>query len=408
MHIMPKLIIDGVDVSRYFISCHAEQSANGTKDPGKYDLVLANVGGRFFGAFAPKSVEQTEQEQLGNWALSPKKKVSLQMVTSKQGCEQAGANESRSVATIFSGEIQKAEADELFVRIEGSCTEGGMTSYMKTDKTFTGWTNEEIVNWVLDQFGGIPQSKRHIYPVNNLPPDKTPELKGVFDFDTALYLLSQWAQSIYFFDENDDFWFVPAADNRGFTLLTGNILRGSMASNIVGYCNYVEVYGGSFKPLPFEDGSEAYDHNLIFAVAKAPDWEIQQWNGFVKAPPVYVPNLNQEECQKVADNLLQWYRQYQNVPSIRVVGKAPGLLSKVAYLPWNGSIPPIACDGKEEAEMGLVEGLVTRRVVDISADTGFITTLDVATNFMAAGVYAGNATNFKSDQSIQNAYQGVI
>jgi len=47
-------------------------------------------------------------------------------------------------------------------------------------------------------------------------------------------------------------------------------------------------------------------------------------------------------------------------------------------------------------------------VVDISADTGFVTTLDVATNFMAAGVYAGNATNFKSDQSIQNTYQGVI
>jgi hypothetical protein len=402
MHIMPELMIDGLDVSRYFLSCHAEQSANGAKDPGKYDLVLANVGGRFNGAFAPKAVEAVEQEQLGTWSLAPKKKVSLRMISTKWGCEETA----QSIVTIFSGEIQKAEADELFVRIEGSCTEGGMTSYIKTDKTFFGWTNTDIVNWILDQFGGI--TTRHIYPANDLPPDKTPELKGVFDFDTCLYLVAQWAQSIYFFDENDEFWFVPAADNRGFQDLTGNILRGSQANNLVGYCNWVEVYGGSYKPLPFEDGSEAYDHNLIFAIAKAPDLEIQQWNGFIKAPPVYYPNLNQEQCQVVADNLLQWYRQYKDVPSVRVVGKAPGLLSKVSFMPWNGSIPPIACDGAEEAELGLVEGLVTRRVVDISADTGFIATLDVATNFMQAGVYAGNATSFKSDPAIKNNYPGVI
>ena len=62
VHITPILILDGEDVSRYFLTSHSEQTANSAKDPGKYDLTLANVGGRFTGSFAPKNYEQLTEE----------------------------------------------------------------------------------------------------------------------------------------------------------------------------------------------------------------------------------------------------------------------------------------------------------------------------------------------------------
>ncbi len=314
MVLVPHLIIDGQDFSRYLLTTHCEQSANGSKDPGKYDLTLANVGGVFNGAFAPKPIEQTETEQLGNWDLAPKKKVSLQMIDIRQGCEEGEGN----TVTIFSGEIQKAEADDVYCRIEGSCTEGGMTSRIKPHTWPTGTPITKIVNDLLDDFGGIPASKRHIFPLNNKTDDITPELRDFLDFDTALYTVAWWANSIYFFDENDDFWFVPATDLRGFQDLTGYIIRGSSASNMVGYANHVDVYGGA----P-EDLSEIKTHKLIYAFAEAPDWEIQTY-GIVKAPPVVNPNISQARAQEIAKKLLEWYRQYKDVPTIKVVGKAPG------------------------------------------------------------------------------------
>jgi hypothetical protein len=64
VHITPILILDGEDVSRYFLTSHSEQTGNSSKDPGKYDVTLANVGGRFTGSFAPKSIEELSTFEL--------------------------------------------------------------------------------------------------------------------------------------------------------------------------------------------------------------------------------------------------------------------------------------------------------------------------------------------------------
>lgn len=406
MHITPKLIVDGKDVSRYFISAHCEQSGNSSKDPGKYDLVLANVGGRFFGAFAPRSLEQRIQEESGDFTIAPKRRVFLQMIVSKQGCE---GSTSKTI-TICSGEIQKAECDELYCRIEGSCSEGGMVSriypriYQKDIPVSTA------VNDLLDDFG--INTPRHIMPFNNQMIDLNTELMQSIDFDTALYELSCIAQSIYFFDENDEFWFVPATDFRGFSNLTGDLLQGGNASNMVGYCNHVDVFGGALG-----DVNERKPHRVIYAWAEAPEIEIEE-RGLVRAPLVTLPTADYATCKKVADNLLEWYRQYTDVPTIKVSGKAPGLLSKVAYRPWNGSLPPVNCDGVNGAEMSAVMGLVTRRIVDISAEIGFVTSLDVTPNFLGVNKPTGDeeVMNFYSnwreainlDPAIVNKYPGVL
>lgn len=407
MHITPILILDGQDVSRYLLTSHSEQTGNSSKDPGKYDITLANVGGRFTGSFAPKSIEEITEEELGNFETAPKKRVSLKLRLSKQGCDGSSSREIQ----IFSGEIQKAEADELFLKIEGSCSEGGMTARINPKIWPTGTPIKTIVNDLLDDFGY--EGTRHIYPAKNTTDDVNPTLDKGIDFDTALYTISCWAESIYFFDENDEFWFVPATDLRGFSNLTGSVLRGGNATNMVGYCNHVDVYGGS----P-EDLWEGKTHNLIHAWAEPDnDWEIQSY-GLLKAPPVVLPNADLAKCQEVADKLLEWYRQYKDVPTVKVVGKAPGLLSKVAYRPWNGSIPPIKCDGVEEAEMAPIMGLVTRRVVDISADGGFVSSLDVTTNFLGVNkpeadqeimnFYSLYRSELDDDPAVETQYPGVF
>ena len=435
MHIIPKLIIDGKDFSSYFISAHCEQTANSTKDPGKYDLVLANVGGRFFGAFAPKSIEEQIQEELGNFSLAPKKKFQLSITTNKRMRCIAGSattqehyhdedgtqvwymvpHPERTVSqdvtiVICSGEIQKCECDELYCRIEGSCSEGGMTSRIKPRIYQKEIPVSTAVNDLLDDFG--INTPRHIMPFNNQMIDLNTEFQSSIDFDTALYELSCIAQSIYFFDENDEFWFVPATDFRGFSNLTGDLLQGSNASNMVGYCNHVDVYGGAIDGI-----NSRKPHSVIYAWAEAPEIEIKE-RGLMRAPPVKLPTADYATCKKVADNLLEWYRQFTDVPTIKVSGKAPGLLSKVAYRPWNGSLPPVNCDGIKGAEMWPVLGLVTRRVVDISAETGFVTSLDVTPNFLGVNKPTGDeeVMNFYSkwreainlDPSIVNKYPGVV
>lgn len=390
LHVTPILILDGEDVSRYFISSHSEQTSNASKDPNKYDLVLANIGGRFLGSFAPKSYEDQTEEGLGDFELAPKHKVNLSVRVHGEDCD-AGVD--RTVV-IFNGEIQKAEADELFLKIEGSCLQGGMTSSVKFTHIWNKTTPiTQIVNDLLDDFG-ITDAVRYIYPAVPFPPDENPKLEEVMSFDTSMYEVSCWAESIYFFDENGDFWFIPATSRMGFSNLDGNILRGSNATNMVGYCNHVIVYPGTL-----DDGepiNTRQTHLTNPAEAFAPAVEIESY-GLLTAPPVTVHNASPQRAQEIADKLLEWYRQYKDVPTVKVVGKAPGLMSKVSYRPWNGSMPPISCLAGEEVDISPVMGIVSRRIVDISAEGGFVSTLDVTTNFL--GVNKPEA-----DQDMYNFY----
>jgi len=398
-HVKPIVILDGQDVSRYFVSCHSEQTANAQKDANKYDLVLANVGGHFFeeGSFAPKNYEQQTAESLGDFDLAPKHKVSVEVELTKTGCE-SGHNK----VTIFRGEIQKAIADELFVKIEGSCFQGGMTSRVHDEEEPAAsdqiypkrLTITDVVEDLLTKFG-IP-GPWHISPANNELKDQNPYIGKSIDFESAMNEVAAWAASIYYFDENNEFWFTGVTAKSGFSNLTGVLLRSSNASTMVGYCNHVDVYAGTIN-----DGdipNERYTHWTQLAEAEAPPEEIAAY-GVVTAPPVFLEDGDPAMAQRLADNLLEWYRQYRDVPTIKIVNKAPGLMSKVAYAPWNGSMPPTSCKGDKQAALGNVYGIVTRRVVDISAEAGFTCTLDVTTNFKGM-------PRLESEKDIWNWYGG--
>jgi hypothetical protein len=159
-------------------------------------------------------------------------------------------------------------------------------------------------------------------------------------------------------------------------------------------------------PTRYQPGSESYDHNAIHAQSEASTLGLERC-GVMKGAAVYLSNVPYELCQKVADNLPQWFRQYRDVPSIKVVGEAPGLLSKVSSLPWNGNPPPVNCGGLTGATMAPIKRRVTRRVIGLLADGGFTCQLDNATSFMAAGVYIpGGEINYY-DEAIARAQKEV-
>jgi hypothetical protein len=397
-HIRPIVALNGKDVSRYFISCHCEQTANAQKDANKYDLVLANVGGHFFesGSFAPKNYEQLTAEGSGDFDLAPKHTVSVEVEVSKKGCE-----EGSKTITIFHGEIQKAEADELFVRIEGSCFQGGMTSRIHDEAPAAQdqiypkrLTITAVVEDLLAKFG-IP-GPWHISPANDKLKDQNPYLGKSIDFEDAFNEVAAWASSIYYFDENNEFWFTGVVPKSGFSNLTGVLLRGTNASTMVGYCNHVDVYAGTLDDEGGHPPNERYTHWTQLASAEAPAEEIQAY-GVITAPPVFLEDGHIEMAKELAKNLLEWYRQYRDVPTIKVVNKAPGLMSKVAYAPWNGSMPRVSCIGDKQAGLGNVYGIVTRRVVDLSAESGFVCSLEVTTNFQGM-------PRLETEQEIWNYY----
>lgn len=402
VHIRPIVLLDGNDVSRYFISSHSEQTVTSSKDPGKYDLVLANVGGYFFkeGTFAPKSYTDITLEDAGQWDTAPKSKVSLEVEFSDGSCEYRAPQ----TIVIFRGEVQKAEADELFVKIEGSCTQGGMTcrlhapdlsdSYSEAldgkDPNATDWvwhkaegdTITSVVNDLLDAFG--IDGERFIEPAMDALPSENFVLYKANDFSTCFDTVASTSGSTYYFDENDDFHFEAVTATDGFSNLNGVILRGSNASNVVGYANHVDVYGGTIN-----DGdtiNERRTHHTVHAHWPEDEQSAEavaerKGRGIITAPPIVIPGATYEHCLEVAKNMYKWYLLNTDVPSIRIINKAPGLRSKVAYKPWNGNIPPVSCLGGDEAETDYVYGIVTRRIVDLSAESGFVCTLDITTNF---------------------------
>jgi hypothetical protein len=381
MTISPIMTIGGVDVSRFVLKVHSEQTSSIYKDPGKFDVDLANINGRFFGAFGITDPE--EGELIG---LNPNTVIDFKVRITTDDCRDSGSKEIQ----IFRGEAQHVNVDELTLSIQGGCSESGMTSTLKQHHTFPpGKTITFAVNALLDDFG-IPSNRRVVEPYNNQFPDKTPEFEVGLDFDNAFADMADQAQSIYFFDEMDVFHFIPATDIRGSVDVTGNILRGTSAKTMEAHCNFITVFGGVTELIkPEAPFSEIKSHALVIAEAK--DDESIEECGTMRAPIVYVPNCNQEECQKIADNLLTWYKQYQDNPTIKLSGRAPRLLSRVTYRPWNGAMTSSNCESSASAGTSSIVGFVIKRVVDFDANGGFTSQLDLATNPMDLGDATGLA-----------------
>jgi hypothetical protein len=357
MVLTPQLTIGGGDYSRYFLSCHCEQTSSDIKDDNKYDVTLANINGRLTGMFVPKT------------------KISLTVINQRRNCEEA----SDDPILIFNGEVQDVSANEIICKISGSCDQGGMTSGIEQEKRYPeNYTFTDIVNDILDMYGYT--GGRFIQPANDIPPQKNFIIYLSEDFNSAMQEVADYADSAWYWGENGTFYFVPPNMVFCDMGLTGYLLESQISQNMEGYCNVIRVIGGSPGPLPSEDGSENKSHKLIYAEAQEADFDDY---GVMNAPVMSVPHCNGELCQKIADNSKSWFLQFRDVTSVKVVGIAPFIHTKVDYVPYNGVLPSNDCDESAGSVPAGIEGMVTRRVVDFSSD-GLICTLDINTHFEGA------------------------
>jgi len=387
------LTIDGEDYHKLFMRSHSEQTTSASKDENKYDVTLANGGGSLFGKFKPKSI------------------IELSVDNIRATCEGTQTEHIH----IFTGEVQKVSCDEEECHIEGSCPQGGMVSALREPRTWTpGTTITECVKNLLRDFGvteiGVIQAANDVSTKHN------PEVKMTEDFNTAIKTLADESGVNWFFDEHGKFWFVPGSYVRAARDLTHHVLKGQTASNMMGVCTVVDVYGWS-QYTPDTPESNNFTHSQIHARKRADEADIielmQGENmlvnyGVLLAPPIVVPNCDQKTCENIAKNMLLWYLQFKDVPQVKVEGCAPVVQSAVAYSPFNGRSPPISCNGSEDAiGVAPIKGLVIKRVVDISPDIGIECTMDISTNYMGARLQTDVVKDPVQAAEIINPYKDV-
>jgi hypothetical protein len=368
MVLIPHLTIDGGDYSRYFLSCHAEQTTNDPKDENKYDVTLANINGRLTGKFVPKT------------------RITLTVTNRRHTCQGSTDEEIQ----IFDGEVQDVSADETTCKISGSCDQGGMASSIEESRSYEpGTPFSKIVEDILAMFG-YSGPNPVIKPVNEMVLNKNFQIFLSEGFNEAMQQVADESMSVWYWGEDGVFYFVSPYPSKGESeyppgfpvvademSLVGVQLESQVSQNMEGYCNVVRIIGGSPGPLPSEDGSENKSHRLIFA--EAPGVDLEDY-GTMIAPPILKPQCPQVLCDKISRNTLNWFLQFKNVATVKVVGKAPLLHSLVSYVPYNGNLPANDCEGGSEAVPAGVLGFVTRRVIDFSSD-GLVCTLNIATQF---------------------------
>jgi len=260
-----------------------------------------------------------------------------------------------------------------------------------------GTSTKKIVNDLLDKFGWTGGREIHI-AVETLP-RKEFCVKPEVDFLGAFEMLAEITGSWYFQDEFGTFWFRDPQAIDDAISLDGNLLNGSERTSLIGYCNVVQVIGGSVYSS-WEDGSEIPSQwPTIRAIVAAPAEELEA-AGIIMAPPVFIPEANYTQCKEIATNLLEFYRNKRDNCKPKVLGIVPRLGSIVYYTPRNGYLGAATCDSDEKVtegtKFGKVTGCVVKRIVDFSKD-GLICDLEVATRISVTSGYVPIGKGVKAE-----------
>ena len=373
--------IGGIDVSKYIISIHADQSVDLTMSPSKIDIELMNSRLRFRDKFAPTD------------------RITCTVIEEFRTCDSVIPLPMK----LFDGQVQLAYTDEIIAKIEASCDMGPMAGSLKENVTYKGTQSiEEIIkNLVGDRFGwpgGRDRVHVNVKKMTYLPIKELTFKQGT-DFLSALDELCSYTYSWYFADEHGDFWYQDPEAKTGAINLNGFVVKGDDRTNLQGYYNVVPAVGGSMHK-PQEPGAEIQSHQPeIRYTAIASDDELQR-NGILVAPPIYIPEADKETIKNAAENALYYYLQKSNVNKPKLWKIFPPLRALVSYSAFNAQPGKYGCSASEVDEPSdPIYGTVTHRVVDINSD-GLTCDLEVATGIGASGNPASgdDISNMTDDQ----------
>lgn len=355
------------DVSDFIESIRVDEHMT-FNESDRIEIVLINVNGMFTGAF------KTNDPMEGSVINRLTKCLQVKPVEMK----------------IFTGQVQKVSYNPKKVSIVGSCRMGTLTDFVARDYDSKKKKISQVVNDLLDmhdaQPGNLPFSERVIdITADSAFDHQWPVFKSSqVSYQTAITFLANRCGAIWYTDEEGVFYFVDPKAIKGAYDLDPWMLNPDETLSVVGHVNILKVIGSGVYP-PSSDFSYIESHKRFYAEARNDD-SISR-NGELVGPTLISPNLSSQAMADArAENLKEFFRLTENVAKPQLAGFVPPLLSFVKY--HAGVFTSARCantDPVGTVQPALVDGIVTRRVIEYSA-RGLIAELEVATSVPESGV----------------------
>lgn len=351
------IMIDGQNVSPHVISFSVQQSTENESDPGKIQVVLANVDQAYTTAFTPQ--------------------VSQFLIISSDFSMENGY---RLVAIGKVTDSVCPIGDE--VTVKGECDLGHLADRLPNDKDITaedgGGSCQKVLRKILDTHDTYINLKFECEdkPISDVTYEGDSTYQSVLD-DIRIRL-----GAVFYFDETNTLVFRDPRQITNYTDLDPFVSQPSQAKSIMGYCNAVTV--SAYDSLDNRDQEEIIDgkttpaHLCISANAPSidkgktfdtTDEDIVKYGKIVAAKIDAYNVHSMEEAFDMAEKYLEFYKQKKDtLTEVVVEGIVPPLQSLVKYTAFQ---PP---DNNDPPKTLL--GVVIEKKVEYSAE-GLTTTISL-------------------------------
>jgi hypothetical protein len=350
------IMIDGQNVSPHVISFSVQQSTENESDPGKIQVVLANVDQAYTTAFTPQVSQLlivcSDFETSNGYRL-----VAIGKVTD-------------TVCPI---------GDE--VTVKGECDLGHLADCLPNDKEITaengGGSCKEIIRKVLDTHDTYINLKfecedKYVSEVT---------YEGDTTYQAVLDDMRVRLGAVFYFDETNTLVFRDPRVITNYINLDKYCSQPTQAKSIMGYCNAVTVSAYDSLIDTEWDGWKGHQtpkHLCISAQAPSldggvtldtADEDIVKY-GKIVSKKIDAYNVhNMEEAFDMAEKYLEFYKQKKDtLTEVVVEGIVPPLQSLVSYTAFQ---PP-----ESNEEPTLLLGVVIEKKVEYSSE-GLTTTISL-------------------------------
>jgi len=333
------------DVISIRVDGNMEQS-----EPDRADVVLANTNGKWDGAF-----KTNDTLKITIWVEHMKCDRSTGMPVVKQV----------DTHKILNGLVQKVNYTHSEVKIEGACNLSSLADALTKEYHYHPKDVKSILEEVLGNHTNPPIKIKEIDYLQDIKERET-VFKPDWKYEDVCDYLADLVGAIWYFDEDGEFVFVDPMKFGDTHYIDPYIINEDKTHSCIGHCNVVTVMGGGINEVG-KPGDEIENTQKVWSATKRNEESIAK-HGELIAPTFYCPYLTtQAQCEKRAENLLEYYKGKEDVATPIIAGYTVPLRSVVVYS-VNGVV---------------IEGMVTRRVVEYSVE-GFTTKLWVSEGAMGA------------------------
>ena len=316
-----EVLIGGEDVSDDVVSIRVKQSNDVDSDPGKIEVVLANRKQKYTNRWAPQVIPI--QVTLFNWSYREN--------------DQNPSGRSMATYLVATGKMTDNSSGPSDAIVTGECDLGHLADALPDDIDKHMTTPRELLEYVLGT---------HNPPIEF---DWDPALDDRNVFKERETYGSDWTfqdfledlchvqiGAIYYFSEANRLQIKDPYTNVGVYDLDPYVLFPDQTTSIMGFRNSVVVIGDQTRSKGPKGISVHGSEPVISQYPHGHDLDSIAEVGWLIAPVYRDANIKTvDEANKKADELLSFYKKYENaLTSPEVIGIVPPLQSIVEYHPF--------------------------------------------------------------------------